>query len=378
MSNNNIEDINRNDFSSLVNLKYMDLSHNAIESLPENQFHHMINLIYLNLAGNKLANLNPLKGLYGLQTLIVYGNAITTLPAFLIQNPYNLLRIEFGDIPFSCNCDIQHLQHWIMTDTKTYIGPQPTYMCKSPAIRENHGITEFSLDCSLHLEQYIAPSVAGLLLIGVIVSVVYKCRWRLHYKCWTLCCQRRYQQYIDNDDDADINSDDDEDVDAPYEAPIMRRRYHAYVAYHKDNEAWVNDQLIANIEDGPERFRLCLKERGDIPAGHYILNAICHGIKQSRKTIAVLSENFMDDGWCHYQLHFARMRMVTDNVDVLILVQIGEIPDCKKTLLLRQLLCYKEVLKWPDDLVGQQLFWNQLKMKLRKPVPVDRRFDEDR
>ncbi|XP_072046677.1 uncharacterized protein [Amphiura filiformis] len=378
MSNNNIEDINGNDFSSLVNLKSMDLSHNAIESLTENQFHHIKNLTYLNLAGNKLANLNSLKGLYGLQTLIVSGNAITTLPAFLMKNPYNLLHVEFGDIPFSCNCDIQPLQHWIMTDTKTYIDPQPPYLCKSPVIRENLGITEISLDCSLHLEFYIAPSVAGLLLICIMVCVIYRYRWHLHYKCWTWCCQRRYQRYIDNDDDADINSDDDEDVDAPYEAPIMRRRYHAYVAYHKDNEAWINDQLIPNIEDGPERFRLCLKDRGDIPAGHYILNAICHGIQQSRKTIAVLSENFMDDGWCHYQLHFARMRMVTDKADVLILVQIGEIPDRKKTLLLRQLLCYKEVLKWPEDLVGQELFWNQLKMKLRKPVRVDHRFDEDR
>ncbi|XP_072046951.1 uncharacterized protein [Amphiura filiformis] len=377
LSGNNIENINENDLSSLVNLKHLDLSHNEIKSFPANQFHYMSHLTYLNLAGNKLGNLNDLKSLYGLQTLIVSGNALTTLPASLMKIPYDVQHVEFGDNLFSCTCDIQPLQHWILTDTKTYIDPLSPYLCNDPAIREDLGITEFSLDCSLHLENYIAPSVSGLFVICVIVSIIYiyKYRWRIHYKCWILCYQRRYQRYIDNDDDADINSDDEGDVDAPYEAPIMRRRYHAYVAYHRDNEAWINDQLIPNIEDGPEHFRLCLKERGDIPAGHYILNAICHGIKQSRKTIAVLSENFMDDGWCHYQLHFARMRMVMDNADVLILVQIGEIGDRKKTLLLRQLLCYKEVLKWPEDPNGQELFWNQLKMKLRKPGRVDRRFD---
>ncbi|XP_072048234.1 uncharacterized protein [Amphiura filiformis] len=376
LSGNDIGNINRNNFSSLLNLYHLDLSHNALESLPDNLFHHMANLIHLDLTGNKLANLNSLKGLHSLQILLVSGNVLTSLPSFLMKTPYNLWYVEFGDISFACTCDIQPLQHWILTDTNTIIGPQPLYICKSPAVRENNGITEFILDCSLHLENYIAPSVSGLLVICLIVFITYKYRWSIHYKCWTLCCQRRYQRYIDNDDDADINSDDDEDVDAPYEAPIMRRRYHAYVAYHKDNEAWINDQLIPNIEEGPEQFRLCLKERGDIPAGHYILNAICHGIKQSRKTIAVLSANFMDDGWCHYQLHFARMRMVMDNADVLILVQIGEIPDHKKTLLLRQLLCYKEVLKWPEDPIGQELFWNQLKMKLRKPVRVDHRYDE--
>ncbi|XP_072047051.1 toll-like receptor 2 [Amphiura filiformis] len=318
-----------------------------------------------------MGSLSALKGLNGLQTLIVYSNVLATLPAFLLKRPHNLEHLELGDNLFSCTCDIKPLQDWIQTDTTTYIDPQPPYVCMFPASRKKFCITDFSLDCSLHLEFYIPTSLSGLLVICLIVAIIYKYRWRIHYKFWVLYYQRRYQGYVDNDDDDDImNSDEEDNVDIR-EAPIMRRRYHAYVAYHKDNEAWINDQLIPNIEDGPEQFRLCLKERGDIPAGHYILNAICHGIKQSRKTIAVLSENFMDDGWCHYQLHFARMRMVMDNADVLILVQIGEIPDRKKTLLLRQLLCYKEVLNWPEDPIGQELFWNQLKMKLRKPVVVD-------
>ncbi|XP_072044939.1 toll-like receptor 2 type-2 [Amphiura filiformis] len=163
-----------------------------------------------------------------------------------------------------------------------------------------------------------------------------------------------------------MNSDN-EDMEVTYEAPILRRQYHAYVSYHKDNEAWINDQLIPNIEDGPQQFRLCMTERGDIPAGRN--NAICQGIYKSRKTIAVLSENFMDDRWCHYQLQIAHMRLELDD-DVLILVQIGEIPDDKKTTLLCQILRNKEVLKWTDDLIEQELFWNRLKMKLRKPPRV--------
>ncbi|XP_072016242.1 uncharacterized protein [Amphiura filiformis] len=380
VSNNNIYNINGNDFSSLGNLYHMDLSRNQIESLPENQFSHISNLVYLNLAVNQLTNIN-LNVLFmnSLQTLIVSGNLLTTLPAFLMKEPYNLHHAEFGNNPFSCTCDIELLQDWILTDERTYIGPQPVYKCKSPARQENRGITSFSLDCRLHLENYIAPSVSGLIAICLISALVYKYRWRIHYKYWIFCYQRRYQRYIDNDDDADImNSDDEDDVDADhrYEAPIMRRQYHAYVAYHRESQAWIDDQLTPNIEDGPEPFRLCMKERGDIPAGHYILNAICHGISKSRKTIVVLSENFMDDGWCHYQLQIARMRLVMDNEDVLILVQIGEIPDHKKTFLLRQILQNKEVLKWTEDPIGQELFWNKLKMELRKPARVNRRFEE--
>ncbi|XP_072045042.1 uncharacterized protein [Amphiura filiformis] len=364
-------------------LRYLDLSNNNIVSLLKNQFHHMPNLTYLNFAGNKFASLSALRGLHSLQTLIVSVNLLTTLPTFLMKTPYHLLYVDFGNNSFTCTCDIEPLQDWILRDKRTYIDPKHWYMCQSPADYYGLGITRFSLDCSTGLHpayNILISTLSGLIVILVIAATIYKkYRWRIHYRFWVLFYQRRYQRYVDNDDDADImNSDDEDDVDADhrYEAPIMRRQYHAYVAYHRESQAWIDDQLIRVIEDGQEQFRLCLKERGDIPAGHYILNAICHGISKSRKTIAILSENFMDDGWCHYQLQIAQMRLVRENDDVLILVQIGEIPDDKKTMLLRQILRNKEVLKWTEDPIGQELFWNQLRMELRKPARVDRRFEE--
>ncbi|XP_072044938.1 toll-like receptor 2 [Amphiura filiformis] len=351
LSNNNIDNINENDFSSLVNIEYMNLSHNRIyslpdfsslvnitrmdlsfnriESLPETQFQHLSGLAYLNLAGNRLANLNVLKDLSSLQTLIVYDNAMATLPDFLMKAPYNLMYVDFGNNPFSCTCDIKLLQDWLLGDKRTYVDPKPSFLCKSPPSQENRGITETELDCSLHLLRYLLPpGLSGLVIvICLIIAKVYKYRWRIRYKFRLLFYQRRHQRLIDNDDDADSMNSDNEDMEVTYEAPILRRQYHAYVSYHKDNEAWINDQLIPNIEDGPQQFRLCMTERGDIPAGRN--NAICQGIYKSRKTIAVLSENFMDDRWCHYQLQIAHMRLELDD-DVLILVQIGEIPDDKK------------------------------------------------
>ena len=84
----------------------------------------------------------------------------------------------------------------------------------------------------------------------------------------------------------------------------------------------------------------------------------------------------MDNGWCNYQVQIAQMRLVKDNEDVTILVQVGEIPDNKKTLLLRQILRTKGVLMWKEDPIGQELFWKQLKMKLRKPMRIDRRVQD--
>ena len=53
-----------------------------------------------------------------------------------------------------------------------------------------------------------------------------------------------------------------------------------------------------------------------------------------------------------------------------------EIPDAKKTLLLRQILCRnKTVLKWPHDNVGRDLFWQRLREELKMPVIINRRYE---
>ena len=309
LSNNNINNIDANDFSSLANLKHMDLSSNELQSVPQNQFRYLQNLTYLNLATNKLDSLYALKGLQNIQTLIVSSNSLTTLPVFLLKEPFSLQRVDLGDNQFSCLCAIQPLQNWIMKDRMVFIEPKLRYTCTSPASKDGLGIMDFALDCRVHLEYYIPAGLSGLIVVCAMVSIIYKYRWHIHYRYWMLLYQHRYQRRAENDNDDDIINKEEDNVDAR-EAPIMRRRYHAYVAYHRESEDWVNDQLIAIIEDGPEPFCLCLKERGDIPAGLYVLNSICHGIYHSRKAIVVLSENFMDNGWCHYQLQIAQMRLV--------------------------------------------------------------------
>ena len=148
------------------------------------------------------------------------------------------------------------------------------------------------------------------------------------------------------------------------------------MVYAPEDEAWVNNELEVNIEDGPEPFELCMKERGDIPPGRFLLDSVCHGITHSRRTIVVLSKHFMSNRMCHFQLHIACLRLMQEGRDVLILIFLEDIPDKDKTLLLRQILCSnKAILKWPPDNVGRDLFWQTLKEELKMPVIVNRRYE---
>ena len=70
----------------------------------------------------------------------------------------------------------------------------------------------------------------------------------------------------------------------------------------------------------------------------------------------------------------AKMRLLDENLDVIILVLMNAIPNNAMTLSLRQLLRKKEYLKWPKDRAGQRLFWQRLRQELKAPIQVDRRF----
>ena len=68
------------------------------------------------------------------------------------------------------------------------------------------------------------------------------------------------------------------------------------------------------------------------------------------------------------------MRLLDDNLDVVVLVLLDTIPENKITLSLRQLLCKKEYLKWAENKVGQLFFWQRLRHEIMRPVHVNRCF----
>jgi hypothetical protein len=55
---------------------------------------------------------------------------------------------------------------------------------------------------------------------------------------------------------------------------------------------WVIGELQPELEDGPEKYRLCLHER-DFALGSIIANNIVESMKDSRTTLVVLSPHFV-------------------------------------------------------------------------------------
>ncbi len=208
---------------------------------------------------------------------------------------------------------------------------------------------------------YITIGVSCFILLVLATAIIVRYRWHIHYLRFIVFNRRPYENHLNVDDDDILDNEDG--------VP----RYDAYVIYHIQDEDWVDAELLANIEEGEEPFRLCLKTR-DIRAGRLIFNELSLHIQRSRKIIAILSPHFVEDNWCHFELNMSHHRVLEENPNVLIFILLDEFPQRRMTLLLRQLFCRVQCFRWPADGYGQYLFWQRLKEELKRPVPLDRRF----
>ena len=352
-------------FLDVPQLKTLDLSSSQLLIIDKDDTWRLSNVTYLDLRNNLLTTLSTLYHLYNVEVLLLSGNQIPTVPkSFLSESTLQILDLQ--DNVFTCDCNIEGLQKWVLTDDLTYLwnifSKGHRYKCGVPQKSMGFSLTEVDLGyCDVPLFMYISVGVtSGLVAIIAAILVVWY-RWHIQYRLFLLFNRRAYQNYLVNGDDAD---DDFEDEDGP-------PRYDAYVIYNNQDEDWVDEQLVANIEENHEEpFRLCLKNR-DIRAGRLIFNELSLHIRRSRKTLVILTPRFVDDNWCYFQLNMAHHRVLEENHNVLIFIMLEKIPNNRLTLLLRQLFCRAQCLKWPNDERGQNLFWRCLREELKRPVPRD-------
>ena len=149
--------------------------------------------------------------------------------------------------------------------------------------------------------------------------------------------------------------------------------YDAFVAYEERDENWIFNELIPNIEEAPNAMRLYIGIRDD-ELGQFRVQAMIDGIERSRKTLIILSPHFMESEWCYFEMQIAQHRLLDEGRDVIVPILLQPIPDDKMTRLLRKLLRIKGVLEYTEDPVGKQLFWQKLKLKLKRPGRINRRF----
>ena len=345
-------------FITAPNLTSLNISDNQIKTIDSTIAYAFKHLIRLSIDGNDLVSLSGLEHLQSLKYLNAARNQITEVPLWLISttNEPVLITLDLSANPFSCTCKIEKFRKWIVSDTNTWLQPG-RYNCGTPETLAGRSISDIELDCRSFTAFYTGVSIPFLILFCILIIFLIRYRWHIKYKLFLL--YRNYRPF------PEINEDFE----------MLQLQYHAYIAYNENSEddAWVLNDLQPNMEQDPEPVQLCIKSRDFVP-GHSLIASISENIQHSRNTILVLSPNFVESEWCYHEMEMAKMRLLDENLDVIILVLLNEIPNNSMTLSLRQLLCKKEYLKWPKDRAGQKLFWQRLRQELKAPIQIDRRF----
>ena len=111
------------------------------------------------------------------------------------------------------------------------------------------------------------------------------------------------------------------------------------------------------------------------------MDNIVSAVYGSRKTLCVVSRNFLQSEWCSLEIQLASYRLFDEHRDVLLLVFLEHIPERELSSYhrMRKVMLRKTYLQWPgsectDPAMAQLLFWKQLRRALRTGSRME---DED-
>lgn len=323
-------------------LKVLDLHSNRITSVPENVL-GLEALQELNVAANSLAHLPECDSFRSLSVLVTDYNSISNPSAHFFQSCQKIRSLRAGNNPFQCTCELREfIQRIGQLSSEVVEGWPDSYKCDYPDSYKGTLLKDFHvspLSCNVAL-LIVTIGVTGLVLaVTVTVLCIYfDLPWYLRMVCqWT---QTRHRAR-----------------NTPLHELQRTLQFHAFISYSEHDSAWVKNELVPCLEK--EDIRICLHERNFVP-GKSIVENIINCIEKSYKSIFVLSPNFVQSEWCHYELYFAHHNLFHEGSDNLILILLDPIPQNSipsKYHKLKALMAQRTYLEWPKEKSKHGLFW---------------------
>ncbi|XP_060075268.1 toll-like receptor 4 [Ylistrum balloti] len=348
------EDVNGNIFKTLQSLKIINLSRNHIYTLPALLFRNQHELQILNLSNNALNELSlDISHMKHLQYIDLTHNQLRRINRDqrdqIDSLKDNNLTINLQGNRMDCSCEELDFLKWLGRN-KDLFEHFLTYKC---AFSNGTEITFSNFDTTLleiskSCDSYIGiiavcASVILLSVTFVISGMIYRYRWKLRYLFYMAKTQYRGYRPV-------VNAEDDDDY-----------LYDAFISYCSDDYMFVVKEMLIHLEDN-HGLRLCLHQRDFIP-GEDIAQNITNAIHQSRKTVIILSRNYLNSYWCIFEFNMARMESIYSRGgdSVLLLVFYEDIPPRDLPLSLLDIIESKTYIEYPrGDLHGNVVFWDEL------------------
>eukprot|EP00079_Xenopus_tropicalis_P013018 XP_002940742.2 PREDICTED: toll-like receptor 5 [Xenopus tropicalis] len=350
-----------NVFSNLSLLGLLKLNNNFLRYLPDGIFNGLESLQTLNLSSNLLTHLMPGVFPTNLDTVDLSKNQLYS------PSPKVFLSVKKLDLThnqYICDCFLLDFIMWLNETNATLLGsPYDTYCMYPPnfLFQPLHILTVENCDddkvlMPLMFSLFVLTSTTILVLMSTVVTYT-------HYRGFCFATYKRILGLIIG------NEKKEEAADAC--------KYDAYLCYSSKDFQWVQDAFLRNLDTqycDRNRFRLCFEERDFIPGEDHIVN-IRDAIWNSKKTICIVTKQFLKDGWCVEALNYAQSRYFTELKDVLIMVVVGSLSQYQfmKYQPIRAYVKRAQYLRWPEDIQDVEWFLGRLSYQILKENTVEKK-----
>lgn len=361
-NNSNIAAVYNHTFSGLRRLIVLHLENNHIKELLGFELASLESLRELYLQGNMIHHIDnrTFLELKQLEVLRLDENRLYSFEVWQLSlNPY-LVEIGLAYNHWACDCGyVTKFKVWlkqnygkvvdatritcVVNNSTNQLGPKMADFnssnCPHFYSDGNRAIVEHQV-----MNDYL-PLLLGTMCI-FIASVVIVCGafyYRRELRVWVYsrCGLRMCYKTTAFDEQQDKD-----------------RLFDAYVSYSVKDEVFVTQTLAPGLESGDPSYRLCLHYR-DFNVSAYVADTIIEAVESSKRTIIVLSKNFLHNEWCRFEFKSALHEVLKDRRKRLIFVVTGELPPRDLDPDLRLYLKTNTVIEW-----GDRQFWQKLQFAM--------------
>ncbi|XP_042346730.1 toll-like receptor 21 [Plectropomus leopardus] len=355
LTNNNINYLAPDAFDDLTGLNFLSLDYCCVgvTKLQPGVFKNLRNLTILTVENMGIQNFS--KDVFGnltrLYKLQLNRNVMQSIEVEALKSLRELHYLDIRNTPLSCTCENNLLQNWTVNDPHVHV----VYLYNMPCPHDGkQKFYNFATNvCYIDLGEYLFLSTAVVIFLFTVTPLLYvKLYWKMKYgyyvfRSWFGEHWRRIREQEEN------------------------CKYDAFISYNSSDEQWVIEQLLPNLEGNGSSFKLCLHHR-DFEPGRNIVDNIVSAVYSSRKTICVVSRNFLRSEWCSLEIQLASYRLFDEHRDVLLLVFLEPISERQVSSYhrMRKVMLKKTYLQWPgsdctDPTQAQEMFWSKLRRAMR-------------
>ena len=341
-------------FKNQMKLQTLDISDNKVSRLPRLVFQGLKSITCLFLGNNLIEEFTvDISHMRCLQYLDLSDNYLKTIEdqtavqiGIVINNRKSDLYIDLSSNRLSCGCKAIKFVEW-MSNTNIKFIYQDQYTCTyengSQIPVKNSNTKLIYEDLSRRCEKYIAMITLTSLIIFCSICVMLG--FVLHRYRWDIL-HMYYSYKVKHNQGGNSTRETD------------HFNYDAFVSYADTDRAFVKQRLVTALEN--ERgLKLLIHDR-DFIAGHFVAENVVNAIVCSRKTLIVMSHQFLKSHWCVYEMNMARIESIQTGRNIVCLLMKEQVALNALPLEIKETIRQKTYLPIPDDEADMEQFWDCL------------------